>query len=100
MDKIQEFEKDLRKSGTGSCARWHAIDLHNHTPESFDYAGDKATALEESAKRIRDTDLSVVMFTDHGVLPSAEFTQNLADQTSLEFAVEEQPVNVWVVTGP
>ena len=81
VDKIEEFEADLRQKCTGDFARWHRIDLHNHSPASFDYQGDKSTAIADSAKRIRETDLSIVMFTDHGVLPSIEFTRELSDQT-------------------
>lgn len=78
MGKLDEFEKSLRKKSKGQFARWRRIDLHNHSPVSFDYDGNKATAVADSAARLREARINIVMFTDHEELPTAEFVDEVA----------------------
>ena len=80
MTIVEDFSKQLRQRAT-PCAAWHRVDLHNHSPASHDFRGNKATALEDFTKSIRDRALSVVMFTDHEVLPDTDFVEQLAKKT-------------------
>jgi hypothetical protein len=81
MDEVTEFESALRKKSVSQYARWRRIDLHNHSPVSFDYQGNKETAIEDSAARLRDSRIDVVMFTDHDELPSKDFTSAVAKKS-------------------
>lgn len=78
--KPSEFEQLLLKRSASAFGRWHKVDLHNHSPSSFDYAGDRATAAVDSARRLREAGVSIAMFTDHGCLPAKDFV----DQVSRE----------------
>jgi predicted metal-dependent phosphoesterase TrpH len=64
MPIVADFTRELRRRATPSAA-WHKVDLHNHSPASDDFQGDRATALVDFAEAIRTQRLSVVMFTDH-----------------------------------
>jgi len=81
MGHVNEFAAELARRTKNSFASWHKVDLHNHSPSSFDYEGDPATAADESAKAINSAGLSVVMFTDHGKLPDKSFIKRVSDQT-------------------
>jgi histidinol phosphatase-like PHP family hydrolase len=81
MGVVAEFEKELFRRAPAKFAQWHAIDLHNHSPSSFDYRGDKTRAIELSADQILKSGVSVVMFTDHEKLPDAAFVNELAHRT-------------------
>jgi len=81
MGMVADFEKELNHKAPQNFARWHRVDLHNHSPSSFDYRGNKQTALEGSAEQILKSGVSVVMFTDHEKLPDATFTTELARRT-------------------
>lgn len=94
MGMIEEFEKQLRRHAT-PAARWHKVDLHNHSPASHDFRGDKSTAVADYVRQIRDKRLSIVMFTDHERLPDAEFIQTLAAQTGT-LVLAGLEVNVFV----
>jgi hypothetical protein len=48
---------------------------------SFDYKGDRASALEETAEHLRKSAVDIVMFTDHEKLPDREFTDALAKRS-------------------
>ncbi len=81
MGKVTDFEYELNKKAKPQYGKWHAIDLHNHTPASADYQYCEPDAADRLAQRIRDAELSVVMFTDHGRLPDADFAKKISDQT-------------------
>jgi len=81
MGVVAEFEKELFRRAPAKFAQWHAIDLHNHSPSSFDYRGDRDKAIELSASQILKSGLSIVMFTDHEKLPDPAFTIELAHRT-------------------
>src|SRR5687768_8473717 len=80
MSIVDEFVKELRARKT-PCAAWHKVDLHNHSPASTDFRGDRSTALNDFATQIREKKLSVVAFTDHGRLPDPEFIDELGRRT-------------------
>ena len=80
MPAIADFQSTLRRNATASAA-WHKVDLHNHSPASHDFRGDRSTAIADLAQKIRDERLSAVMFTDHERLPEAAFIQALSEQT-------------------
>jgi hypothetical protein len=69
MGEVAEFEKQLIKRAGRKFAQWQQIDLHNHSPNSFDYRGDRSSPIDETAEVINRKGLSVVMFTDHACLP-------------------------------
>ena len=81
MGIVGDFEKELRRKSKARFATWHAIDLHNHSPTSMDYKGETEGAAKRTAERINQTDISVVMFTDHGQLPDKQFTSEVADKS-------------------
>lgn len=81
MGVVAEFEKELFRRAPAKFGQWHAIDLHNHSPSSFDYRGDKAKAVELSADQILKSGVSIIMFTDHEKLPDPAFTTELTQRT-------------------
>src|SRR5436190_15929535 len=81
MGLVQEFATELDRRAKGRGAQWHMVDLHNHSPKSFDYRGKGSDLVSRTAERIRVTGLSVVMFTDHGELPDAGFVQQVSDRS-------------------
>lgn len=81
MPIVVDFERELFRQSPAAFGRWHKVDLHNHSPMSLDYKGDKSAALEQSAKRIAEAGLDVVMFTDHERLPQREFVEALTERT-------------------
>lgn len=81
MEKVAEFEQQLRRNAEPQFATWHAIDLHNHTPSSEDYQYRACDVIDKLAERINSAGLSVVMFTDHNQLPDADLVKQLADRT-------------------
>jgi AAA domain len=81
MGIVTDFEKELIKNSPQSYGKWRTIDLHNHSPESFDYQPGGNDYLERTAQRILHTDLDVVMFTDHNKLPSEAFVTELKNKT-------------------
>lgn len=76
MRPVVEFREALFKRQR--YGRWQKVDLHNHSPASFDYAGHVPTAAQDSARQIDDSGLSIVMFTDHGRLPDKSFIEDVA----------------------
>ncbi len=94
MSVVDDFENRLNANAT-PCAKWHKIDLHNHSPASHDFRGNKETAVADFASQICAQRLSIVMFTDHECLPDVGFISALSEQTgSLILAGLE--VNVFV----
>src|SRR5690349_13604883 len=81
MGRVAEFEAELNQRAKPRYGGWHAIDLHNHTPASPDYQYYESDVVDRLAHRIRDVNLSVVMFTDHGRLPNADFVKRLGDMS-------------------
>ena len=81
MTIVAEFAAELARRAPAKCGRWSRIDLHNHTPESFDYRYGGADVIERLADRIKEKDLSIVMFTDHERLPDRDFTEQLAKRS-------------------
>ena len=73
MGIVADFEKELFRKSPPQFGRWHAVDLHNHSPVSDDYQGEGHALADRTAKRIRDANLSVAMFTDHERLPDSDF---------------------------
>ena len=80
MSKVKEFEATLFAKDK-KIAKWHKIDLHNHTPNSFDYKYNGADVVDKICQKIIENDLSVVMFTDHNVLPDIAFVNEIANKT-------------------
>jgi recombinational DNA repair ATPase RecF len=79
---ITDFRAQLRQNRKGkSFGRWHKIDLHNHSPLSFDYQDKGPDVASKLVQSIREKKLSVVMFTDHNCLPDLAFTTNIAHQS-------------------
>ena len=81
MGEVADFEKQLTKQAGRRFAQWRQIDLHNHTPSSFDYRGNQPSALDDTAEVINKKGLSVVMFTDHACLPDPGFVDALRGRT-------------------
>lgn len=81
MPIVTDFETELRRKSPPTFGRWHKVDLHNHSPVSFDYKGEKSAALDQSAARIIEADVDVIMFTDHERLPEREFVEALSKKT-------------------
>lgn len=73
MTKVSEFEIQLENKAKSQFAKWHKVDLHNHSPNSYDYQSKGGNVIERTAKRIREAELSIVMFTDHEKLPDPNF---------------------------
>lgn len=80
MTILKEFRTELKRRADRAYATWHSIDLHNHSPESFDYKGNRITAADDSAVEIAKKGLGVVMFTDHGKVPQSAFVDRVARQ--------------------
>ena len=94
MPAIEEFMSTLRRNAT-PAATWHKVDLHNHSPASHDFRGDRSTAVADFVQRIRQERISVVMFTDHERLPDSGFVQAVADQSGA-LVLAGLEVNVFV----
>ena len=81
MPIIQEFERSLRTHSKPSHARWWTVDLHNHSPASPDYRGDRTAALDHAVRHLSSARVDVVMFTDHHALPDRDFVDVLRKRT-------------------
>ena len=81
MPLVSQFEEQLRKYSRQGLGKWMAVDLHNHSPNSHDFSGNRATALADAARHLRETPVDIVMFTDHEKLPDRDFTESLAKQS-------------------
>jgi DNA repair ATPase RecN len=81
MGQVVEFELELQRRSRERYGRWHKIDLHNHTPASFDYKYGGSDVAELLAQSITANDLSLVMFTDHARLPDRALTEALTKKT-------------------
>ena len=94
MSKVTDFQSELDRRAA-HIPRWHKIDLHNHSPASFDYQGDRSTAAEATAKVIIERDLSAVMFTDHERLPEQDFIDKVRGLTK-RLIISGLELNVFV----
>jgi hypothetical protein len=81
MGIVEEFERELTRRGRIQHAQWHRIDLHNHTPVSFDYRYHGPDVVAKTIEQILQKDLSVVMFTDHERLPEQQFVEAVTKGT-------------------
>lgn len=80
MPTIEDFENSLRRHSQPSYAQWHTVDLHNHSPASYDYRGNKAAALEAAVSHLSTAGVDIVMFTDHHTLPDQTFIEELGQR--------------------
>lgn len=78
MTAITDFQKQVQNNSQRRFGTWHKVDLHNHTPISFDYAYSGDDVETKLIQAIHEKRLSVVMFTDHNKLPDLQFTQRIA----------------------
>ena len=81
MSAIEQFEDELYQRSEFSFGRWHAVDLHNHSPASLDFRGNRNAALGEAAQHLEQAPVDIVMFTDHGKLPNRVFTEEVAKRS-------------------
>ena len=81
MSSIKDFEKELSEQSKASFGQWHAVDLHNHSPTSHDFRGNRDIAVDEAAQHLKKTPVDIVMFTDHGQLPDRRFTEEVANRS-------------------
>ena len=81
MGIVAEFEAELMRHSPTNYGRWRAVDLHNHSPTSRDYRGNRGTAEDEFVAMILASDAPIVMFTDHEQLPDRSFTDSVAKRT-------------------
>ena len=95
MGIVANFEHELFQKSPKTFGNWHAIDLHNHSPHSFDYQPRGDDFLDRTARQVLETDLSVVMFTDHIQLPSDSFINELHDKTG-KLILKGVELNVFV----
>ena len=65
MPVIQEFEASLHRFSHARYGQWRTVDLHNHSPASHDFGGNKDTALDDAVAHLIAKPVDVVMFTDH-----------------------------------
>jgi hypothetical protein len=80
MGKVADFERELGRRAIQRCGRWFRVDLHNHTPTSYDYRGNHTEFVSRTAQRIAEKQLSIVMFTDHERLPDPTLTTALQSE--------------------
>jgi len=81
MPEIQEFEASLHRFSNAQYVQWRKVDLHNHSPASHDFRGNKDAALDEAIAHLLAKPVDVVMFTDHHKLPDAAFVEKLSKRT-------------------
>ena len=52
MPVIQEFEASLHRFSHARYGQWRTVDLHNHSPASHDFGGNKDTALDDAVAHL------------------------------------------------
>ncbi len=77
MPIIDEFESTLSKHSKPSYAEWRPVDLHNHSPASFDYEGNTTGAVGAAISHLSTANVDVVMLTDHHTLPDQGFVDKV-----------------------
>ena len=103
MSVIKDFEANLSRRSGAKYGRWISVDLHNHSPASYDFRGNKDTALEDAIDHLLATPVDVVMFTDHHALPDAKFVEairNSTGRTVLRGTELNVFVDAWAKPGP
>jgi hypothetical protein len=95
MSRVSDFQAELLAKSPPRFGRWLKIDLHNHSPSSFDYQGNKSSAVADTAAQIRSNDIDVVMFTDHDGLPDKSFVEQVAQQSG-KLILRGAELNVFV----
>ena len=98
MPIIEQFENELYKRSESAFGRWYAVDLHNHSPSSHDFRGNRETAVDDAVQHLQQKSVDIVMFTDHGKLPDRHFTEEVArrsNKTILRGAELNIFVDVW-----
>ena len=78
MPEIHEFEASLHRFSHAQYGQWRTVDLHNHSPASHDFSGNRDTALDDAVAHLIAKPMDVVMFTDHNALPEATFVEQLS----------------------
>ena len=78
---IEQFENELYTQSKLSFGRWYAVDLHNHSPASSDFRGNRETAIDDTVQHLRQKPIDIVMFTDHMKLPDRHFTEEVATRS-------------------
>jgi hypothetical protein len=81
MTIVEEFKKQVRTNAKAQLASWRKVDLHNHSPVSFDYQYKGTDVEDKIVSAILEQELSVVMFTDHNELPDAKLVENIFKRT-------------------
>ena len=81
MPLIQEFEASLYRLSQVRYGQWKTVDLHNHSPASHDFSGNRDTALDDAVSHLLANPVDVVMFTDHNRLPDPTFVTQLSKRT-------------------
>ncbi len=103
MPIIKDFEADLSAHSSASYGRWRSVDLHNHSPASYDFRGSEDTALADAIHHLSANPVDVVMFTDHHALPDAQFVdgiQRRTNRTILRGTELNVFVDAWARPGP
>lgn len=78
MAPLDDFLAELNTRAPARHADWRTIDLHVHTPLSFDYHYKAADADARIADCVVEQRLDVVMFVDHERLPDPTFVDGVA----------------------
>ena len=95
MPIIEDFENSLWRNSKPYYAQWRAVDLHNHSPASHDYSGDKANAIEAAVRHLSTVDVDIIMFTDHHTLADQIFIEKLRQATG-KTILRGTEVNIFV----
>lgn len=97
MGSVSDFESELtRRAKAAGRGRWFKVDLHNHTPASHDYRGVGGDLVERIGQRIEESDLSIVMFTDHERLPDPGFIAQIQQEVPQRVLLRGVELNVFV----
>ena len=92
---ISHFEEQLYKQSSSSFGKWMAVDLHNHSPASHDFKGERSTALDDAVVHMKQSSIDIVMFTDHQTLPDRRFTEEVARRSG-KSVLRGTEVNIFV----
>ena len=95
MPIVAAFEEQLAHKSGRAFGHWMAVDLHNHSPASHDFIGNRTTALRDAIRHLRESPIDMVMFTDHQKLPDRNFTDAVA-QGSGKTVLRGSELNVFV----
>ncbi len=81
MPEIREFEASLHRFSQLRFGQWRRVDLHNHSPASHDFRGNRITALNDAIMHLSAKPVDILMFTDHHKLPDKTFIEQLNSQS-------------------